>query len=68
MRNFLGHGIEREHPNITVSNVYYPNDIRIKVHPSEQNITLSQGVLAIGMVVETGAPPAWVDKFLSSLV
>ena len=62
--------VSREDPDITVSNVYFPNDTQIKVHQSRVSHCPKEFPAGYywygGKRKGTGAPPAWVDKLLNS--
>lgn len=64
--------VSRNDPDITVSNVYFPNDTPIKVHQNRVSHCPKEFPAGYywygGKRKGTGAPPAWVDKLLNSPV
>ena len=62
--------VSRQDPDITVSNVYFPNDTHIKVHQNRVSHCPKEFPAGYywygGKRKGTGAPPMWVDKLLNS--
>ena len=62
--------VSREDPDITVSNVYFPNDTQIKVHQNRVSHCPKEFPAGYywygGKRKGTGAPPAWMDNLLNS--
>ena len=62
--------VSRADPDITVSNVYFPNDTQIKVHQNRVSHCPKEFPAGYywygGKRKGIGAPPAWVDKLLNS--